>query len=182
MEKAGGRHFEHNLSMIVLSVETIKGTIDARYVDREWQNKEFVRFMLNYGSVVSSTKKQVIAKLVRGSDSLFKLLDPSDTAWAATMYINNEPNWASKFKAHEAEERALARQEATESRRVAEKAAAKRKEAAEEAKAKKGKKPKRRTGQKKAPNIEEEDSEEEGGGEGNESVGGGGERKGKSVH
>ena len=180
MEKAGGRHFGHNLSMIVLSAETIEGTIDAGYVDREWQNKEFVRFMLNYGSVVSSTKKQVIAKLVRGSDSLFKLLDPSDTAWAATMYINNEPNWASKFKAQEAEERALARQEATESRRVAEKAAAKRKEAAEEAKAKKKKSPsdvrdkrrpqtsRRRIARKRAAEKEMKVS------------GGGGE--GKSVH
>ena len=96
----GGKPWNHGLDTLLCgNEEDLEKHITSDFVNEHWKNEEFVEFLFDYGRLVSGTEKNSLSQIANDPDhDLFKIVSPSDNAWAVTNVIDKEKRWMDKWK------------------------------------------------------------------------------------
>ena len=98
--------WDHGLDDIASDMDDLV-SISSEYVEKNWKNEEFVKFVVFNAMHMSHAPQAAINKIKKNENEFWGLMHASDIAYAVTGLVNNEENRKEKWDRVQEKKKAL---------------------------------------------------------------------------
>ena len=98
--------WDHGLDDIASDMDDLV-SISSEYVEKNWKNTEFVKFVFFNAMQMSHAPQAAINKIKKNENEFWGLMHASDIAYAVTGLVNNEEKWKEKWDRVQEKKKAL---------------------------------------------------------------------------